>query len=485
MPNRCCHSHQGIILKLSLSSQKVYRTGLSVLFALLLSTNVFSSIKNAEMDSDSDGLSDAIENTIGTEAYLSDTDGDGIQDGIEVGKNLRSPKDSDGDKRIDALDFDDDNDGLPTYLETKEDTDHDGLANYLDKDSDNDGISDGVEAGMLGMDKNHDMIDDAFDAERVGAVDKNGDGIDDNIRLPDHDQDAVPDYLDANFAHTDTQETVHKKSLVNNANPIITQKKSNTSHLVLNPGNKKLSQDNNVKSKQGGASEKKATQVVYNRNTDSDNDGLLDSQEKILGTNPHQRDSDHDKVSDAIEIGLDINSPLDSDHDGTIDALDNDDDNDGVLTKNEDVNKDGSPINDDTDDDGVPNFLDANDDGDSKLTLEEGSTKDTDKDGIPDYLDKLDGVINQPQSVIVKQELPAQPEVVVLYDSNTVELPSEAETSADLVDKTIAEVAINDAVKKAEKTSLNKPEPAVAQVATGNRKKEAGLLTWLTSLWQD
>jgi len=484
MSDMYCHSHQGIILKLShYYSQKAYRIRRAVLITLLLSSNVFSNVTNADMDSDGDGLSDALENTIGTEAYLSDTDGDGIKDGIEVGKNLQSPRDSDGDKRIDALDFDDDNDGLPTYLETKEDTDHDGLANYLDKDSDNDGISDGVEAGMLGIDKNHDLIDDAFDAERVGAVDKNGDGIDDNIRLPDHDQDSVPDYLDATYAKATIQEVAHNKVVVNNANAKNKPEKANTSQLVRNPTNKKTSQDNKVKSKPDSVSVKKATQLVYNRYTDSDNDGLLDSQEKILGTNPHQRDSDHDKVSDAIEIGLDINSPLDSDHDGTIDALDNDDDNDGVLTKNEDINKDGSPINDDTDDDGVPNFLDANDDGDTKLTQEEGSTKDTDKDGIPDYLDKLDGVINQPQSVIVKQELPEQPEVVVLYDSNTVEMPSEAETNADLIDKTIAEVAINDAVKKAEKTSLNQPKPAIAQVATGSRKKESGLLTWLTSLW--
>ena len=101
------------------------------------------------------------------------------------------------------------------------------------------------------------------------------------------------------------------------------------------------------------------------------------------------------------------NQLLDSDRDGIIDALDKDDDNDGILTKFEDIDKNGTAKNDDTDRDGVPNYQDANDDGDSLLTRTEGGTKDSDNDGILDYLDK--------DSTIAKGK--DAPAVVVLYDT--------------------------------------------------------------------
>jgi MYXO-CTERM domain-containing protein len=83
--------------------------------------------------------------------------------------------------------------------------------------------------------------------------------------------------------------------------------------------------------------------------------------------------------------------------DGTIDALDTDDDGDGVLTSFEDVDGDGDPTNDDTDMDGTPNYLDADDDGDGTATSAEDADPngdgdpadavDTNMDGTPDFLD--------------------------------------------------------------------------------------------------
>jgi len=80
-----------------------------------ISTSVHSA--TPEKDSDKDGLSDVYEDEIGSESYLSDTDGDGIDDAKEVGTNLNKPIDSDNDGVIDILDYDDDNDGLPTFLD--------------------------------------------------------------------------------------------------------------------------------------------------------------------------------------------------------------------------------------------------------------------------------------------------------------------------------------------------------------------------------
>jgi len=78
---------------------------------------------------------------------------------------------------------------------------------------------------------------------------------------------------------------------------------------------------------------------------DNDCDGLVDE----------GCDSDGDRVPDNIERLI-----TDTDHDGTLNYLDADDDGDGKLTINEDTNHDGNPTNDDTDGDGTPDYLDNN-----------------------------------------------------------------------------------------------------------------------------
>ncbi|MFK5959052.1 MAG: FKBP-type peptidyl-prolyl cis-trans isomerase [Lutibacter sp.] len=76
------------------------------------------------------------------------------------------------------------------------------------------------------------------------------------------------------------------------------------------------------------------------------------------------------------------------------DVKESDDDNDGILSKNEDLDHDGNVKNDDTDGDFIPNYLDPDDDNDGILTKDEDANNDgdprnddTDGDGIPDYLD--------------------------------------------------------------------------------------------------
>ncbi len=64
-------------------------------------------------------------------------------------------------------------------------------------------------------------------------------------------------------------------------------------------------------------------------------------------------DRDGDGIPDAVELVYD-----DTDSDGTPDYLDDDDDNDGVLTRDEDYNHDGDPTNDDTNGDARPDYLD-------------------------------------------------------------------------------------------------------------------------------
>jgi len=268
------------------------------------------------------------------------------------------------------------------------------------------------------QDGDGDRIDNMFDADFTKGQDNNGDGIDDKVILTDANKNGVADFLDNNVrvARTTLLNPVAKLIIKPNATKLT---KQNTSAVALKvvatptPKLKTITKETTVAkvvakpSKVPKPQKTKTTQVTkaVQVTGDDDGDGLSNSIEIALGMNPKSGDSDDDGVPDFIEIGSNNKKPQDSDQDGKPDVLDTDDDNDGILTKLEDVDKNGQVANDDTDKDGVPNYLDANDDGDSRLTRLEGANKDTDKDGIPDYLDNSDGVSN-----------PKVAKVVVLYD---------------------------------------------------------------------
>ncbi len=300
---------------------------------LCFAPGVLASTKEGQHlpDSDFDGLPDEIERRLGTNSWLTDTDGDGLSDLLEVGDEPMKPLDSDNDRMINALDIDDDNDGVPTVVESKQDSDGDGILDYLDLDTDGDGIPDSLEAGISGLDADNDGLDDDFDVDQSGGEDINGDGIDGHRLMPDNDGDGIPDISDA----------------------------------LDNDGD----------------------------SGDLDKDGLSNYLEEQLGSDPSLADSDRDGVPDTLEIGADA-EPLDTDGDGQPDILDTDDDNDGVLTKWEVPNRSIAPFLTDTDADGVFNYLDADDDGDGILSRDEDSNRDgqlfnddSDFDGIANYLD--------------------------------------------------------------------------------------------------
>ncbi len=79
-----------------------------------------------------------------------------------------------------------------------------------------------------------------------------------------------------------------------------------------------------VVAKYAGLSTSRRILVVSAEVGDADGDGLTDSQEQSLGTNPYHPDTDGNGVPDGVEIGSNPSIPLDSDGDGIIDALDND-----------------------------------------------------------------------------------------------------------------------------------------------------------------
>jgi MYXO-CTERM domain-containing protein len=121
---------------------------------------------------------------------------------------------------------------------------------------------------------------------------------------------------------------------------------------------------------------------------DQDEDGVADWYEWLHGTQYLNPDTDGDGWTDGEEFGVDPESPLDTDGDGVINALDTDDDGDRIPTQreqNEDINSDGLPDRD-VDGDGIENGLDLDSDGDGLKDKQEGAV-DRDADGVPDYLD--------------------------------------------------------------------------------------------------
>lgn len=384
-------------------------------------------------DTDGDGLSDAQETSLGTNPALADSDLDGVPDKLEVGADITKPVDTDGDGKIDALDTDDDGDGVPTKGEDKNadadknpatnptDMDSDGKPNYLDADDDGDGK----------LTKDEDDNTDGDGNPATNPRDTDGDGIPDPLDSTDSVTTNTAPKAVADSATVVAGSSVSVDALANDTDAdgdtLTIESVADGAHgTVVIASNKVVytadasyagtdSFSYVAADGKGGKSTGIITVTVSAKPTvtDTDGDGLTDEQEKTLGTNPASKDSDADGIPDQAEIGVDLTKPLDTDGDGKINALDDDDDGDGKLTKTEDDNTDAdaNPATKprDTDGDGVADYLDANDtssptaddDGDGLTNAEEGklgtnpNKADSDGDSVPDNKE-LGGDLTKP-----------------------------------------------------------------------------------------
>ena len=165
---------------------------------------------------------------------------------------------------------------------------------------------------------------------------------------------------------------------------------------------------------------------------DIDSDGIPNSREEELGTNPYARDTDEDGVDDYAEIEIHHSNPLNSDSDG-----------DGLSDEVETAKYGTSPFSDDTDGDGLTDIAEitlhttdprkADSDGDGLTDPEEiarGTDPlkgDTDGDGVADMDDKCPGVPGPPETNgCPEAPKAAAPEVKIMRD--TVEVIREVRT---------------------------------------------------------
>ncbi len=314
-------------------------------------------------DSDNDGLTDAQETLLGTAPFNADSDGDGVNDGVEVGATVSAPIDTDGDGIIDALEssvLDADGDGVADQADPANANPclpNDNSTVCLALDSDGDGLTNAQE-DALGTSRNSTDTDGdgPSDAVEVGA----------NFNAPtDTDQDGIIDALESTLVDTDG-DGVNEEVDPANANV-----------CIPNAGS--------------------AACLA----SDTDGDGLSNAQEIALGTDPAAADSDGDGIDDGTEVGGNPAAPsdsdqdgsadvlesniLDSDGDGLVDASDTDSDNDGILDAVEAGLSGPAPgVLLDTDADGVPDLRDLDSDNDGVFDVVEAGLVDADEDGVLD-----------------------------------------------------------------------------------------------------
>jgi gliding motility-associated-like protein len=295
-------------------------------------------------DCDNDGLDNDNETFNGTDPTNPDTDGDGINDGEEV-NNGSNPSDScDPNPAAGNSTADCDNDGLTTDEENTAGTDP------ANPDTDGDGIDDGTEVdnGTSPINFcdpiNSGLGTDDCDLDGLTNDDENAAGTDPNDA--DTDDDGETDGDEVNFG----------------TNP-------------LDPC------DPNI----GG-----------NPAADCDGDNLDNAGEELAGTDNNNPDTDNDGFIDGDEV-LSGSDPLDSCSPSATAVGTNDCDEDG-LDNDEEVFYGTDPTNDDTDGDGIldgaeidaaSNPLDSCDPNAGALP-----TNDCDNDGLDNAGEELAGTDN-------------------------------------------------------------------------------------------
>ncbi|MHA1464931.1 MAG: hypothetical protein ACTSQ2_07575 [Candidatus Heimdallarchaeaceae archaeon] len=388
-------------------------------------------------DSDFDGLNNSMEARCFTSSFLSDTDGDGLNDYDEVMVYCTDPttSDTDGDGLdddeeinyflTDPTKLDTDGDWMPDGWEIDNflnpfdindddvDTDGDCLTNFdeytnstdpQNDDTDNDGLEDGSEIITYGTDPlNPDtdgdlLLDGAeiYHETNPFSFDTDNDSLGDyyeimiyytNPNEPDTDGDNLNDGLEVYFEGTDPLDADTDNDGLNDGDEINTH---NTDPLSSDtdgdgmPDGWEISQNFNP--------------LSHDSSQDADSDGATNLNEYLHGTNPHDADTDNDGIQDGWEINKNLN-PLVNDASA-------DPDNDGVTNLIE-YAYNSNPFNADTDGDTMPdgweityslNPINANDktadeDGDGLRNFEEfnegtnPTETDTDGDGLQDCVE--------------------------------------------------------------------------------------------------
>ncbi len=356
------------------------------------------------LDVDNDGIPAYLDPNDSQVLSPGDADDDGVTDDVECAGGLPC-RDTDGDGVPDYMDDDDDGDGIPSRDEgDNRDSDGDGVPDRRDNDDDNDGRLTTEEDGNSDLDNNPateagpDADGDGIPAyldpndDEDGVGDSDGDGLPDDLEcgpaLPcrDSDFDGIPDFRDDDDDGdgVPTASEAPMRDSDGDGIPDYLDPDDDDDGIPTPLEDSDLDGDGNAATQPG---------------PDADGDNIPAYLDPNDGNSSSPGDGDGDSLPDNVECPTGIPC-VDSDFDGVPNYMDEDDDGDGVLTRDEDANRNGDLLDDDGDNDGVPDYLDpdsTDDDEDGLSNLEEDSNgdgdptnDDLDRDGIPDYLDPDD-----------------------------------------------------------------------------------------------
>lgn len=350
-------------------------------------------------DQDGDSLGNRDEINIGTDPTLRDTDGDGVDDGTEVGTDINNPKKTTDSTLIDALNpnNDSDNDGLTNQTEKKfgsnpesTDSDNDGVPDKIEFDLDldpNSADSDGDGILDINEDSDGDGLSNSLEISlglNPSVADSDGDGVDDGDE--DADNDNLPNSVEVTLGLDPNDNDTDKDGVLDGEEDFDGDGLSNQLEVSLGL-------DPALKDSDGDG--------VADGDEDNDNDGLTNAEEVRLGLDPSNNDTDGDGIKDSEDSDWDNDSISNADEmpgnfkGSALDAILVDEDKDGIPVYLDDNDQDATIVNADgkvhghydSDRDGILNFLDPDDDNDGIATLDETGDKDSDADGIPDYLE--------------------------------------------------------------------------------------------------
>ncbi len=312
------------------------------------------------IDTDKDGLPDAVEIKYGTGMNDPDSDKDGMDDGWEFYHGLNPFDDADAFEDTDGDEFS----NLEEFNEGSDPNDPDSVPEYP-KDTDNNGLPDVLEK----------MYEDHPD-----RTDSDGNGINDlqeaysEAYPQDSDRDGLPDIVEVMYgtdkekADSDGDGMKDGWEIYHGLNPL--EKKDGSE----DPDNDGYSNFEEYKGR-SYPDDPNSMPDSY-RPKDSDGDDLPDVLEAIYGTDPKKPDSDGDGMNDGWEVYHKLMNPPDN-------GAGDDPDKDGFSNLKEfDA---GTDPND-------PNVTPDN-------PSHEEYPRDTDKDGLPDVVEERYGTDkNNPDS---------------------------------------------------------------------------------------
>ncbi|ARV15348.1 T9SS type A sorting domain-containing protein [Polaribacter sp. SA4-12] len=367
-----------------------------------------------DLDSDNDGITDVIEaggidaDRDGKADGFVDADTDGFNDLVDGDPTnvLTTGTDTAGANTSNALIVtgpDAGGDGKPDSYPNG-DLDNDGKLNHLDIDTDNDGIPDNIEAQPSGTyiepsdvgtdmtDVNNNGVDDVYEVGGIGFVPENTDGTDtaDYLDL-DSDNDGIPDITE----NGDTDNVALGTDADNDGldDAFDDNDDSGISGATVNDGlgvGNKVTDSATLEAAYGDEDSDfnfGTGDVDYRDSPDADNDGIPDNIDL---------DDDNDGIPDTDESGVYLHD-ADEDGDGIPNYKDTTDNTSGdgnTGTDYTDLNGDGIPDVYDNDGDGIPNHLDLDSDNDGIPDIVEAGGEDTDGNGLIDDINTDGTLVN-------------------------------------------------------------------------------------------